>query len=87
MKEYIEERVLSIACYIVETGATVRKAAKLFRVSKSTVHKDMSERLKEINPQLSTRVKKIMDINKAQRHIRGGKATRLKYEKGYKKHG
>ena len=76
MKDYIEERVLELARYITETGATVRSAAARFRVSKSTVHKDITERLLEINPGLAAEVK---EENKAQRHIRGGLATREKY--------
>lgn len=79
MKDYIEERVLELAHYIVETGATVRSAAAKFRVSKSTVHKDITERLQEINPGLAAEVKAVLDNNKAERHIRGGLATREKY--------
>ena len=87
LKEYIEARVLEIAAYILETKCTVRRAAKMYGVSKSTVHKDMAERLREINPQIAGKIKEIMELNKAQRHLRGGRATRLKYQKGYKKHG
>ena len=76
MKDYIEERVLELARYITETGATVRSAAARFRVSKSTVHKDITERLLEINPGLAAEVKEVLEKNKAQRHIRGGLATR-----------
>ena len=79
MKDYIEERVLELAHYIVETGTTVRSAAAKFRVSKSTVHKDITERLQEINPGLAAEVKAVLDNNKAERHIRGGLATREKY--------
>ncbi len=79
MKDYIEERVLELARYIVETGATVRGAAAKFRVSKSTVHKDITERLQEINPALAAEVKEVLDNNKAERHIRGGLATKEKY--------
>ena len=79
MKDYIEERVLSLADYIISTNATVRAAAKEFRVSKSTVHKDVTERLSEISPSLAAEVKAVLDINKAERHIRGGLATREKY--------
>lgn len=79
MKDYIEERVLELAGYILETGATVRAAAAKFRVSKSTVHKDITERLREINPGMASRVKEVLDSNKAERHIRGGLATREKY--------
>lgn len=79
MKEYIEERVLEIGTYIMESNATVRQTAKKFGVSKSTVHKDVSERLEHINPSLAAEVRKVLDINKAERHIRGGLATREKY--------
>ena len=79
MKDYIEERVIELAQYILETGATVRTAAKKFRVSKSTVHKDVTERLAEINPAMASEVKSILDNNKAERHIRGGLATQQKY--------
>lgn len=80
MKDYIEERVLELADYIIETGATVRAAAKKFRISKSTVHKDITERLLEINPGLAAQVKTVLDNNKAERHIRGGLATKEKYQ-------
>ncbi len=79
MKEYIEERAVEIASYLIETGATVRQAAKKFGVSKSTVHKDCSDRLAEINPGLAAQARHVLDINKAERHIRGGLATREKY--------
>lgn len=77
----IEERAISLAQYIINTGDTVRGAAKKFGVSKSTVHKDVSERLVNINFALAQEVRKILDENKAERHIRGGMATRLKYSK------
>lgn len=80
MKDYIEERAIEIAKYIAETKATVREAAKVFKVSKSTVHKDVSERLPKINPGLYEEVKAVMDQNKAERHIRGGRATKMKYK-------
>ena len=80
MKDYIEERVLELAGYIIETGSTVRAAAKKFKISKSTVHKDITERLKEINPALASEVKAVLDNNKAESHIRGGLATKHKYE-------
>ena len=80
MKDYIEERVLELAGQIIETGSTVRAAAKKFKISKSTVHKDITERLKEINPALASEVKAVLDNNKAERHIRGGLATKHKYE-------
>lgn len=81
MKDYIEERVLDLARYIIETNSTVRAAAKRFRVSKSTVHKDITERLQEINPTLAAEVKNVLDTNKAERHIRGGLATKEKYKR------
>lgn len=80
MKDYIEERVFQIAEYILETNATVREAAKVFGVSKSTVHKDVTERLESINPLLYEEVKKVLEKNKAERHIRGGRATHMKYK-------
>jgi len=80
MKDYIEERVLELAKYILETKATVRATAKKFRISKSTVHKDITERLLEINPGLAAEVKAVLDNNKAERHIRGGLATQQKYK-------
>lgn len=75
----IEERACQLAVYIVETGATVRTAAKHFGISKSTVHKDLSNRLPKYNKTLYTQVRQILDTNKAQRHIRGGIATKNKY--------
>ena len=80
MKEYIEERAVNIACYIIEHNATVRQAAKAFGVSKSTVHKDCAERLVQINPILAAQARAVLDVNKAERHIRGGQATKEKYE-------
>ena len=80
MKDYIEERAIEIANYIIDTKATVREAAKVFKVSKSTVHKDVSERLPKINPTIYEEVRKILDKNKAERHIRGGFATKMKYK-------
>jgi len=80
LKDYIEERVLEVATYIIESKATIRKAAKMFGVSKSTVHKDITERLPRINPQVAKEAKDILDLNKAERHIRGGKATKMKYK-------
>lgn len=79
MKDYIEERAIGIANYIVENNATVRQTAKEFGVSKSTVHKDVTERLSQINPVLAKEARKVLDINKSERHIRGGLATREKY--------
>ncbi len=80
MKDYIQERVLEVAKYIIESKATIRKTAKVFGVSKSTIHKDMTERLPKINPQIATEAKTVLDLNKAERHIRGGKATKMKYK-------
>ena len=80
MKDYIEERVLELANYIIETNSTVRAAASKFRVSKSTVHKDLSQRLPRCNAQLYTQVRQVLDVNKQERHIRGGMATRRKYK-------
>ena len=79
-KSQIEERAVAIANYIIEVKATVRQAAKEFGVSKSTVHKDVTERLEKINPTLADKIKKILDINKSERHIRGGLATKEKYQ-------
>ncbi|WP_055669404.1 sporulation transcriptional regulator SpoIIID [Desnuesiella massiliensis] len=80
MKDYIEERVLEVAKYIIDSKATIRKTAKIFGVSKSTIHKDMTERLPKINPTIAQEAKIILDLNKSERHIRGGKATKLKYK-------
>lgn len=79
MKGYIEERAIQLAEYIVEYGATVRQAAKNFDISKSTVHKDVTERLIHINPSLAHEARKVLDLNKSERHIRGGMATKEKY--------
>lgn len=79
MKEYIEERAMEIANYIIENNATVRQTAKAFGISKSTVHKDVSERLVQINPTLAAEARKVLDVNKSERHIRGGMATKEKY--------
>ena len=80
MRNYtIEQRACTLAHYIVDSKDTVRGAAKKFGVSKSTVHKDVSERLLKINPGLATEVREILDENKAERHIRGGMATKRKY--------
>lgn len=80
LKTNIEERACDLAVYIIESKATVRSAAKLFGISKSTVHKDLSERLEHINKPLYLQVKEVLEFNKAVRHIRGGLATRLKYK-------
>lgn len=79
MKDYIEERAMNIANYIIENNATVRQTAKAFGISKSTVHKDVTERLMQVNPTLAKDARKVLDINKSERHIRGGLATREKY--------
>ena len=79
MKEYIEERAVEIGNYIIETRATVRQTAKRFGISKSTVHKDVTERLVQVNPSLAKQARKVLDINKSERHIRGGLATKEKY--------
>lgn len=80
MKDYIEERVLEVAKYIIDCKATIRKTAKLFGVSKSTVHKDITERLPKINPVVAKEAREILELNKAERHIRGGRATKMKYK-------
>lgn len=85
MTDTIEERACQLAVYMIQTGATVRSAAKHFGISKSTVHKDLSYRLPEYNRSLYLQVRQILDVNKAQRHIRGGMATREKYMKCCKK--
>ena len=79
MKEYIEERVIELANYIVEEKTTVRAAAKRFGISKSTVHKDITDRLISINSALAEEVRVVLEENKAERHIRGGEATKEKY--------
>ena len=79
LKSYIEERAIEIAKYIIEHNATVRQTAKEFGVSKSTAHKDVTTRLAEINPQLAKEARKVLNINKQERHIRGGLATKEKY--------
>lgn len=77
----IESRAVILGNYIVETNSTVRKTASVFSVSKSTVHKDVTMRLKQINPSLYEKVNKVLLKNKSERHLRGGKATKMKYEK------
>ena len=79
LKGYIEERAMEIARYIIDNNTTVRQAAKHFGISKSTVHKDCTERLSQVNPALASQVRKVLDVNKAERHIRGGLATKEKY--------
>jgi putative DeoR family transcriptional regulator (stage III sporulation protein D) len=80
LRTNIEERACDLAAYIIETRATVRSAAKKFGISKSTVHKDLAERLEKINAPLYLQVKEVLEYNKAERHIRGGLATRMKYK-------
>ena len=86
MKEYIEKRAIDIANYIIEHNTTVLQTAKQFGISKSTVHKDVAERLVLINPTLAVEARKVLDMNKSERHIRGGLATKEKYlhEKTFK---
>lgn len=81
MTEDIHDRACALAVYMIETGGTVRSAAAKFGISKSTVHKDLLEKLPKINPELYRRVRIVLDRNKAERHIRGGIATREKYRK------
>ncbi|MBQ4128739.1 MAG: sporulation transcriptional regulator SpoIIID [Ruminococcus sp.] len=85
MKTNVEERAVQLGQYIAKNGATVRLAAKKYNVSKSTVHKDVSERLKQINMALYKEVRKVLDTNKEERHIRGGIATKKKYQNFAKK--
>ena len=80
MKEYIEERAVAIANYIIDCNATVRQTAKKFGISKSTVHKDVTDRLEHIHPSLAAKARIVLDINKSERHIRGGMATKEKYQ-------
>lgn len=82
MSDTIEQRACDLAVYMIETGATVRSAAEHFGISKSTVHKDLSQRLPMYNKRLYQQVRQVLDLNKAQRHIRGGLATKKKYETG-----
>lgn len=81
MKGIVEQRAVELAEYIIENKTTVRATAKKFGISKSTVHMDVSSRLKKLNPSLYNEVRKILDINKAERHIRGGMATKQKFSK------
>lgn len=81
MSEDYKGRAIILGEYIIDTGATVRAAAKVFKVSKSTVHKDVSERLKTQEPELYLQVKEVLEKNKSERHIRGGMATKAKYKK------
>ena len=81
MSDTIEDRACELAVYMIETGATVRSAASHFGISKSTVHKDLSQRLPQYNKTLYNKVRIVLNTNKAQRHIRGGMATKMKYQK------
>lgn len=81
MADTFDERACDLAVYIIETGATVRNAAQHFGISKSTVHKDVSVRLPRCNMQLYHKVREVLDLNRAERHIRGGMATKRKYQK------
>lgn len=85
MKDYIEKRVFELADYIINTNSTVRMAAKEFNISKSTVHKDITSRLSGLNKNLYEQVKKVLEKNKDERHIRGGMATKVKYLKLHNK--
>ena len=80
MKDHLEKRACELAVYMIETGATVRAAARKFGISKSTVHKDLTQRLQQCNKTLYCQVREILDLNKQERHIRGGMATRRKYK-------
>lgn len=80
MKDYIQKRVMDLGTFIIDRRATVRQAARRFGVSKSTVHKDVTERLYDLNRNLARGVKRILETNKAERHLRGGEATRKKYQ-------
>lgn len=80
MQNYIRDRVLELSNYIIESGATVRQTAERFGVSKSTVHKDVTERLPQLNEAVANRVRRVLDNNKAERHLRGGEATKRKYQ-------
>lgn len=79
MKAYIEERAIEVANFIISENATVRETATKFGISKSTIHKDVTERLLKINPKLAKEARRVLEINKSKRHIRGGLATRKKY--------
>lgn len=79
MKDYIEERAIEVANFIITESATVRETARRFGISKSTVHKDVTERLAKINPKLAREARRVLEVNKSERHIRGGLATKEKY--------
>ncbi len=81
MKPYIEQRAVDVANFIINKNATVRETAKKFGISKSTVHKDVTERLLSVNPNLANKAKMVLELNKSERHIRGGLATKEKYLK------
>jgi len=81
MTEELQKRACEVAVYLIETGATVRAAAQHFGISKSTVHKDLSQRLKQYNYELYVQARQVLDRNKQERHIRGGMATKRKYQK------
>lgn len=80
MKPYIKERTLSVANHIVKTNDTIRKTAKIFNLSKSTVHNDLSKRLKKVDVNMYDKVQKILDLNFSEKHIRGGLSTKMKYK-------
>lgn len=86
MKDYMIERIYAIAGYILDTGQTVRACASQFKVSKTTVHKDMRERLPKLNPALARQVSAVLDVNREERHLRGGAATRRKYAQEAEEH-
>ncbi len=79
LKNHIEERAVAVANFIVSSNSTVRETARRFGISKSTVHKDITDRVEKIDPELAQSVRKVLEVNKAERHIRGGLATREKY--------
>ena len=81
MREEVQDRAVILGEYILDTGATVRATAKVFKISKSTVHKDVTQRLKNDSPSLYLEVKRVLDKNKSERHLRGGLATKQKYAK------
>ncbi len=85
LKTYIEERAVEVAKFMIGSNATVRETAKRFGISKSTVHKDITDRVSRIDPDLAYAVRKVLEVNKAQRHIRGGLATKEKYLKSNKR--
>ena len=85
MQDYIEKRVLEVSNYIIKSSSTVRQTASVFGVSKSTIHKDITERLPEINGARAKEVREILEVNKAERHLRGGEATRKKYRESRKR--